>query len=253
MKVSTTIALAALAFASAAHAASADYLLEIDGIKTADGKAAQVNSWSFGVCNSGACTSRGKLAPREAGSGMATGKAAYDKCCLPTASQNSQSLRESPTKSSTGVTTMAATPLGDVDGDGSPDLAFAATQEEIYGLELTFQKIPAEYQAACASGHIDKATITNGTETFAVSSVSVVCGKGGAGASTAAYARSGINRIDSTPARISTNFTVARQTQTQSFGEKCQAGMQCGGAAVTMTLSGGKMSYGKTGHVTLMK
>src|SRR5512137_2507473 len=43
---------------------------------------------------------------------------------------------------------------------------------------------------------------------------------------------SGINRIDSTPARISTNFTVGKQTQTQSFGEKVQSGLAQTGNAL---------------------
>ena len=42
-----------------------------------------------------------------------------------------------------------------------------------------------------------------------------------------------INRIDNaSPARISTNFTVGKQTQTSSFGEKVNAGLQSGANAL---------------------
>ena len=132
------------------------------------------------------------------------------------------------------------------------DLAFAATLDEIYGLSFTFQKITTSYQAACASGHIDSATISHGDEVYVVSSVSVVCTKGaGGGAAAASYARSGIVRIDSTPARISTNMTAGREASAPAISERCSGGA-CDGV-VTMTFTGGQMKHNKTGHVTLMK
>lgn len=42
----------------------------------------------------------------------------------------------------------------------------------------------------------------------------------------------GINRIDSTPARISTNLTVGKQTNATSFGERVNAGLQTAGNVV---------------------
>lgn len=49
--------------------------------------------------------------------------------------------------------------------------------------------------------------------------------------------------LDSTPARVSTNFTVSKQTQTSSFGEKLQAGMTEGAriAAAGASLMGGAL------------
>ena len=40
-----------------------------------------------------------------------------------------------------------------------------------------------------------------------------------------------INRIDSTPARISTNFTVSKQSQGVDFGQRMQAGLANAGNA----------------------
>lgn len=42
----------------------------------------------------------------------------------------------------------------------------------------------------------------------------------------------GINRIDSTPARLSTNLTVGKQTNATSFGERVSAGLQQAGSVV---------------------
>lgn len=282
---STFAAIAAMLAATPALASS-DYLLQIDGVKGEAAAPVTVESWSFGVCNSGACSSGSTK--REAGSGMATGKRQHEPVRTQ-ASQNSQSLRESPSKASLGKTAVSddgaaekSSPssaswdlgtnkggrsasggaaggqvnvaTGDLDGDGAADLAFASTQDEIYGLSFVFHTIPGEVEKACASGHIDSATISNGSESYAVSSVSVVCTKGaGGGAAAASYARSGINTISSMPNRISMNVTTPKQTQGATFGEKCQAGMACDGGTVTMTFTSGQMKHTKTGHVTLLK
>lgn len=274
MKRSFSLAVSAWAMAitGTAYAAPTDYLLELDGVKGERKSSIAIESWSFGVCNSAACT--------------AASQAAYDKCCRPQASQNTQSLRESPTRASTGKTAEAASAsagpgraswdlakgkgartaagglnvaAGDVDGDGAPDLAFAASQDVVHALKFIFHTIPGEYEAVCASGKIDSATVSNGNETFIVSNVSVSCTKGaGSGAAAASYARSGLTRIDSTPARISTNMTIGKQTQGATFGEKVQSGLSSAGSAVasgamTMTFTGGQMKHTKTGHVTLLK
>ncbi len=56
----------------------------------------------------------------------------------------------------------------------------------------------------------------------------------------------GINRIDSTPARISTNLTVGKQTQQSSFGERVQSGLQQTGSALAngAALVGGALPGG---------
>ena len=233
MKIRFSVATiaAAICITGPALAASSDYLLQLPPEKGEVSQPLTVDSWSFGVCNSGQCANSGQNAakgqPSRASWDLATGKGAR------TASN------------STAIT-------GDLDGDGKPDLAFAATLDEIYGLSFTFQKITTSYLAACASGHIDSATISHGDEVYVVSSVSVVCTKGaGGGAAAASYARSGIVRIDSTPARISTNMTAGREASAPAISERCSGGA-CDGV-VTMTFTGGQMKHNKTGHVTLMK
>lgn len=56
----------------------------------------------------------------------------------------------------------------------------------------------------------------------------------------------GINRIDPTPARISTNFTVGKQTQGASFGERVHTGLQQAGSAIASgaALVGGALPGG---------
>lgn len=255
MKQTTALFVWAAVLAGAAPAlASSDYLLHIDEPKGGGAAApVAVDSWSFGVCNAGACSSSSGSAGRtggRAGSGTAT----YDLA----------------TNKGGRMAADGTVATGDVDGDGSPDLVFTASQDTIYGLSFTVDAAGPEIAAACKSGRIESATLSNGVDTFAVSSVSVVCTKGGSGAAAASYARSGITRIDSTPARISTNMTVGKQTQGASFGEKVQAGLQPGGGIIAqgarcadgtcaastmviMTFTGGQMKHTKSGHVTLLK
>lgn len=150
-----------LVFATPALAAS-DYLLVIDGVDGESSTAAPLESWSFGHSNPTTSTSMssGRVsAPRDAQSGMASGK-----------------LRESPTKASTGRALAGGgdcddtdckdrpdrVAAGDVDGDGALDFAQAARLDEVGPLSLT---LPASSNAArslCGktdhlrSGHIVK-------------------------------------------------------------------------------------------------
>ena len=87
--------IAALATSATVSAAQADYYLKID---TVEGEA-MASDWSFGACNAGQCATISS--PRDAASGQATGKRQHEPI-RPTASQNTQSLRESPTRPSSG-------------------------------------------------------------------------------------------------------------------------------------------------------
>ena len=243
MRQTTAIFALAATLASAAPAmAASDYFLKIEDVKgEAAAAPAAVSSWSFGVCNAGQCAA--PAASRDVLTGQSSGKRG----------KSSNAGWDLATNKGGRMASGGAVATGDVDGDGSPDLVFTASQDTIYGFSLTLDSSTPGVAAACAAGKIDDATLTNGAETFAVSSVSVVCSNGGAGggAAAASYARSGITRIDSTPAGISTNMTVGKQTQGATFGERC-SGAACA-ATVTMTMTGGQMKHTKTGHVTLMK
>ena len=232
MKITASRILVAAAMLGAGPAfASSDYLLQLPPEKGEASTPISVESWSFGVCNAGQCSSSAKGGkPNRASWDLATGKGA---------------------RTAGGAT---APVIGDIDGEGSPDLAFAGSLDEIYGLSFTVDATGPAVIAACKAGHLGAATLTNGSESYAVSSVSVVCTKGG-GAVAASYAESGITRIDSTPARISTNMTIGREAATPSVSERCSSG-SCDALTdglLMMRFTSGQMKHTKTGHVTLLK
>lgn len=239
-----------LAMATAAQAAQSDYFLKIEGI---EGEV-EVSSWSFGACNAGVCSSSNAVhtivSPRDPASGQATGKRQHGAVKV-TASQNTQSLRESPTRASTGTTpppaptsSSAVSPpraswdlakgkgarvapapggaTGDLDGDGQADLAFVSTQTEVSSLSFTFQKITVEWRGMCDGKHFEKAVLRRAGEEFEITGATVTC-------------------------------SSAKQTQGSSFGERCADGTCADQGPVTMTFTGGQMKHTKTGHVTLLK
>lgn len=174
---------AATAFAPPALAAS-DYLLELDGIK-GEATSAPVESWSFGVCNVGQCGSSSTarqtiVSPRDPSSGQASGK--RTGIVKITASQNSQSLRESPTLQSTGKGQTAAggvrVAVGDVDGDGSPDFAFAGSQDAVADLTLDFDKASPVLARVCGGKHIAKATLRGTSDSFEITDAAATCTAG---------------------------------------------------------------------------
>lgn len=211
-----------------AHAAFTGYL-KIEGL---DGESAEVavDGWSFGVCQTGSCT---RIAsPRDAASGLATGKRQHKPVSSVVASQNTQSLRGGPRVA-----------VGDVNGDGSPDFAFAGTLDEVSDCTLTFDKASPVLAKICGGKHFDKVVLRFGDESYEIGQGSGTCTASGDGSARTA---------DQTPARLSTNFTVGKQTQGQTFGERVQSGMAQGGGW-TVTFTGGQMKHQKTGHVTLLK
>lgn len=239
----------AMACAGTAYAASTDYLLELDGVKGESAGTIEVHSWSFGVCNAGQCSTpsqRTVLTAREAGSGLATGKTG--KSGKPSAASWDLATAKGARLAASGQVNVA---VGDLDGDGAADLAYAGAVSEVFGLSFTFQKIEGVWREICGGKHFDKVTLRSATgDAFEITGAAASCAAGG-GAAAASYAATG-KTSNAMPNRLSMNVTTPKQTQGATFGEKCQAGLQCAGA-VTMTLTGGQMKHTKTGHVTLLK
>jgi len=218
----------AFMMSTAANAAHSDYYLKIEGV---DGEA-KVAEWSFGACNAGQCST--VKSPRDVATGQSTGKRQHKPSV--TASQNTQSLRESPTSMHThnasdasagaGSDAKAAPPVrstydvkkmegsrltvaaGDLDGDGNADLAYAGTLDEVSSLSLTFQKIEATWSKVCTGKNIASATLRTGSESYEITNAAVSCTSGG------------VMGVDDWQ---------------------------------QMKLSGGQMKHTRSGHVTLLK
>lgn len=239
----TAFTIGAMALGTPAHAAS-DYLLEFGGVDGEASQPATVNSWSFGVCNAGQCSSQ--ATKRTVSSDQPVRKGSVLQ-----ASQNSQSLREAPSHGPSGqgkisanvgeATAGPAIAVGDVNGDGRADLAYAATQPEVASLTLTFGAASPELARVCTGKHIAKATLRGAGESFELSDAAITCS-----ASPDTGQTGGRNSM---PARISTNMTVAKQTGAETFADRCGASA----CTVTVVFTGGQMKHTKTGHVTILK
>ena len=217
-------AAAAIAFAPAAMAAS-DYFLKIDDIKGEAATEIEVLSWSWGASNSSSMPSSAGsgrvVSPRDAASGQATGRRQHHPPV--TASQNTQSLRESPTRASTGQTTAKAS-FSDLSIMRRPDPSSLSSLSEVHGFSLTLDKASPQLAKLCAQGqHFPKATLVMRTVQVQLEEVLVSScapapppapGPGGSGA-------------------------------------RCVSG-QCPAEMVSVTLTG-RMKHELTGHVTLIK
>lgn len=217
---------AAALLALPAAATTAGYI-KFDGV---DGEAVAqpFEGWSFGACNAGSCAT--VVSPRDQASGQATGKRSSGVTKI-TASQNSQSLRSSGSGGGAGKASMSdlsvARTVGDVDGDGQADLAYAGTLPEVSSFTLTFDKASPQLMKLCAGKHIAKVELSRGAEAMVITDAHVTC------SATVAP-------------------TVARQTQGATFGEKVSTGMASSGS-LNMTFTSGQMKHTKTGHVTILK
>lgn len=250
----TALGVAACLGVSTPAMAASDYLLKLDGV---DGEAAvsgEIVGYSWGMSNPGTVAQANVTAPRdmssgqasgkrEAPSGLPTGKRTHKPAVTVTASQNTQSLRESPTRASTGGVAVAA---GDLDGDGVADFLDATRVAEVDGFTLTFDKASPVLARLCANGkHFPKATIVARGQELVIEHGTV------SGCAAGAAQRIAID--GSMPNRISMNVTVPKQTQGATFGEKVCAGMACPAPEVVTVTITGQMKHTKSGHVTLLK
>jgi hypothetical protein len=178
---------AATSIAAPAFAAS-DYLLVIDGVDGEASQAIEIQSWSWGASNPSAVT------PNIGSSGQ--DGVARERPTV-TASQNTQSLRESPTVASNGVKSPrdAASgqasgrsgvnvAAGDLDGDGRLDLDALAKVDEVSGFTMTLAPGDAA-RRVCGGKHIKEAHIVARGVVYDFEGLDVSCtGGGGAGGMT---------------------------------------------------------------------
>lgn len=264
---------AGLALATPAMAAS-DYLLELDGVKGESAATIEISSWSWGVSNPSVAEHHEVKSPRDAASGLATGKRQHEPIII---------VRGSAALASSGGGAAAASyaatgrmgagkasmsdlsvmregaaggvnvAVGDVNGDGMVDFADAGAASEVSQFTLQFDNASPELAAKCATGkHFPKATITaRGTSYVLEDAVVTSCTTGQP--QIVENQRTG----DQMPNRISMNVTTPKQTQGATFGEKVNQGLHAAGSALAqgamrMTVTG-QLKHTKTGHVTLLK
>lgn len=241
MKYSTSMFVVAVSLLGASPAlAASDMFLKLGGVDGETTVEVPIDGWSFGTCNAGQCTTI--VSPRDSASGQATGKRQHGVVRVQ-ASQNTQALRESPTRASTGgtaATSAKTTPTkanydlatmkgartaggggsggqvsvaaGDVDGDGRADLAYVGTQPEVSSFSLTFDKASPTLAKICAGKHIAKATLSRGLDSYEITDAKVSCSADGGGSADA----------------LTDGLLILR-------------------------ISSGQMKHTKSGHVTLLK
>lgn len=270
-----TVAAVALGMGTAPAAlAASDYLLVIEGVEGEASSNVEILSWSWGASNpsSAVASTDQVVSPRDVATGQASGKRQHKPIrSTVTASQNTQSLRESPTKASTGGTQSKSTApkaswdlatnkgartaspsdsdcVDTCDSTTGGDLAAVARQDEITGFSITIDKASPVLARYCAQGqHIKDAKITRQSQIVYELQDVVVSGCPATGEPAAGGGSGG------GAGKVSvSDLSVMKQTQGASFGERCSSGqcVQADGVALTIT---GSMKHTKTGHVTLLK
>lgn len=252
-RIPTIAAAAIIAMASAPSAfAASDYLLELDGVKGESKATAEVASWSFGACNAGACTS--VQSPRDVATGQASGKRQHGAVKV-TASQNTQSLRESPTRKT--AVAEEATGSGTAE-KGKPNNA---------GWDLATNK---GARAAGSGGGAGKASMSDLSMMRATAAGGVHVAAGdldGDGRADLAYAGTqdqieslslNFTKIEWSYSKVCTGKHIAKATLRSASDafEIEHAMVECTvnpDQSVSMKLTGGQMKHTKTGHVTLLK
>ncbi len=217
-------AAAAMSISSAAMAAS-DYLLEIDGVEGESAASIEVSSWSWGASNAAGVSS-----PRDAASGLATGRRQSGPSV--TASQNTQSLRGRATVSDLSMVRGA-------------DISTLGALDEIQGFSLTFDKASPVLAKVCQGKHFTSVQLRGRGEAFILENAVVT----GCTAPAAAPPASPGSAAREYHWDIKTNKPGSART---SSGGDCASGACAADSPVTLTMTG-QMRHTKTGHVTLLK
>lgn len=182
----TLCAAATIGFATPALAAS-DYYLVIDGVDGEASVAIEVQSWSWGATNLGAASGT------NLGSSGQDGVARETPSSRPTvtASQNTQSLREAPTRRVTKLTASQnsqslreSSAAPDLDGDGRADLSALEQLVEVSGFTLALAPgSPAARQLCSGGKHIAKAHLVGRQGVIDFEDLAIgSCSEAGAGA-----------------------------------------------------------------------
>jgi hypothetical protein len=243
---------AALTVSGTAHA---DAFLKLDSVK---GEAA-VSDWSFGVCNPSACDTI--KSPRDVASGQATGKRMHKPVSTHAHHESESSAGGAgdartagyDLKTNKGARTASGVHVatGDLDGDGSADLAYSGTLDEVSSFSLTFQKIEGAYRSMCDGKHFDKVSLRTGADSFDITGATIACyvAEGDSRASGPRLSTDLASSADASSRATKQKQWLPANFRTADMGPSCASG-QC---AVTMVLTGGQMKHTKTGHVTLLK
>lgn len=264
---------AGMVLATPALAAS-DYLLKLDGVKGEAAATIEISSWSWGTSNPSASENHEVKSPRDAASGLATGKRQHEPIIIvhgsaaqaaagsgAAAASYAATGRMGAGKASMsdlsvmreGAAAGVNVAVGDVNGDGLVDFADTDNASEVSQFTLQFDKSSPELATKCVKGtHFPTAIITaRGTSYVLEDAVVTGCITGQP--QIVDNKRTG----DQMPNRISMNVTTPKQTQGATFGEKVNQGLQAAGSALAqgamrMTLTG-QLKHTKTGHVTILK
>jgi type VI protein secretion system component Hcp len=150
-----TMAASGALLAATASLAASDYYLKIEGVDgdtaaASQAKPIELQSWSFGAAQAGVAS------PRDAASGLPTGKRQHKPMTVTKPIETSAPLlRESPTRASAGATTAAAAAA-----PATP--ATAEMQTVNFSVPEPGDESTAELARLCASGkHIKSATLSS--------------------------------------------------------------------------------------------
>jgi len=214
MKMITAPVLAiAVALAGTAPAmAASDYYLKIEGVEGEAAAPIAIESWSWGQSNPSA---QRETKPRDAASGLATGKRMHKPMMPITAAHPDGDCDDTDCKAASGAMTH-----GDPHVDTRPGFAELSQQDSVSSFSLVLPSEAVAKAEMCAKGkHFPSVVITAREAVYEMSDVSV--------------------------ASCTSTEASGRQTQGATFGEKS--------AATTTVQLTGSMKHQKTGHVTLLK